>query len=95
MNSLLFNFNTFLNEIPEFPNSAPTTDPAGLAPGNELIFPGLADGVNFNVPQLTHLNQYTLQDTFTWSTGKHTFISAVNISIRARRARSTCSAAAA
>jgi outer membrane receptor protein involved in Fe transport len=73
VNSLLFNFNTFLNEIPEFPNSAPTTDPAGLAAGNELIFPGLADGVNFNVPQSTHLNQYTLQDTFTWSTGKHTF----------------------
>jgi Carboxypeptidase regulatory-like domain/TonB dependent receptor len=73
VNSLLFNFNTFLNEIPEFPNSAPTTDPPGLASGNELIFPGLADGVNFNVPQSTHLNQDTLQDTFTWSTGKHTF----------------------
>jgi len=73
VNSLMFNFNTFLNVIPEFPNSAPTTDPPGLAATNELIFPGLADGVNFNVPQSTHLNQYTLQDTFTWTTGKHTF----------------------
>jgi Carboxypeptidase regulatory-like domain/TonB dependent receptor len=72
VNSLIFSFNTFLNEIPEFPNSAPTTDPAGLAPTNELIFPDLADGVNFNVPQSTHLNQYNVQDTFTWSVGKHT-----------------------
>ena len=95
VNSLLFNFNTFLNEIPEFPNSAPTTDPAGLAAGNELIFPGLADGVNFNVPQATHLNQDTLQDTFTWSTGSTRSISAASISIRVRPARSTCSAAAA
>jgi hypothetical protein len=72
VNSLLFTFNTFLNSIPEFPNSAPTTDPPGLAATNELIFPGLADGVNFNVPQSTHLNQYEVQDTFTWSLGKHT-----------------------
>ena len=72
VNDLRFGFNTFLNHIPEFPNSAPTTDPAGLAPTNELIFPDLADGVNFNVPQSTHLNQYTAHDTFTWATGKHT-----------------------
>ncbi len=72
VNNLLFSFNTFLNEIPEFPNSAPTTDPAGLAPTNELLFPDLADGVNFNVPQATHLNQYELTNTFTWSLGKHT-----------------------
>jgi hypothetical protein len=72
VNSLLFSFNTFLNSIPEFPNSAPTTNPAGLATTNELIFPDLADGVNFNVPQSTHLNQYEVQDTFTWSLGKHT-----------------------
>jgi Carboxypeptidase regulatory-like domain/TonB dependent receptor len=72
VNNVLFSFNTFLNSIPEFPNSAPTTDPAGLAATNELIFPDLADGVNFNVPQSTHLNQYEVQDTFTWSLGKHT-----------------------
>jgi Carboxypeptidase regulatory-like domain/TonB dependent receptor len=72
VNSLLFTFNTFLNSIPEFPNSAPTTDPPGLAATNELIFPDIADGVNFNVPQSTHLNQYEVQDTFTWSLGKHT-----------------------
>ena len=72
VNSLIFSFNTFLNSIPEFPNSSPTTDPTGLTPTNELIFPDIADGVNFNVPQSTHLNQYELQDTFTWSIGKHT-----------------------
>jgi hypothetical protein len=72
VNSLLFSFNTFLNNIPEFPSSSPTTDPAGLAPTNELIFPDIADGVNFNVPQSTHLNQYQVQNTFTWAVGKHT-----------------------
>lgn len=72
VNNLLFSFNTFLNHIPEFPNSAPTTDPPGIASTNELIFPDIADGVNFNVPQSTHLNQYEVQDTFTWSRGKHT-----------------------
>jgi hypothetical protein len=72
VNNVLFSFNTFLNEIPEFPNSEPTTNPAGLAATNELIFPDLADGVNFNVPQSTHLNQYQVGDTFTWVAGKHT-----------------------
>jgi hypothetical protein len=72
VDNVLFSFNTFLNSIPEFPNSTPTTDPAGLASTNELIFPDLADGVNFNVPQSTHLNQYEVQNTFTWSLGKHT-----------------------
>jgi hypothetical protein len=28
--------------------------------------------VNFNVPQSTHLNQYQVQNTFTWALGKHT-----------------------
>jgi hypothetical protein len=72
VNNLLFTFNTFLNSIPEFPDSSPTTNPPGLAATNELLFPDLADGVNFNVPQSTHLNQAELQDTFTWSLGKHT-----------------------
>src|SRR5580704_17221092 len=56
VNNVTFHFDTFLNSIPEFPNSAPTTNPTGLASTNELIFPDLADGVNFNVPQSTHLN---------------------------------------
>jgi hypothetical protein len=71
VNSLLFHFDTFLNSIPEFPNSLPTTDP-DLGLTNELIFPGLADGVNFNVPQSTHLNRYQVGDNFSWAFGKHT-----------------------
>jgi hypothetical protein len=72
VNNLIFSFNTFLNLIPEFPNSSPTTFPAGLAPTNELIYPEIADGVNFNVPQATHLNRYQWADTFTWALGRHT-----------------------
>jgi Carboxypeptidase regulatory-like domain/TonB dependent receptor len=71
VNSLLFHFDNFLNSIPEFPNSLPTTDP-NLGLTNELIFPGLADGVNFNVPQSTHLNRYQIGDNFSWALGKHT-----------------------
>ena len=72
VNNVLFQFNTFLNVIPEFPNSLPTTFP-DLGLTNELIFPDLADGVNFNVPQSTHLNRYQVEDNFTWVNGKHTF----------------------
>jgi hypothetical protein len=72
VNNVIFHFDTFLNLIPEFPNSSPTTNPAGLTPTNELIFPDIADGVNFNVPQATHLNRYQVGDTFTWALGKHT-----------------------
>lgn len=71
-NNVIFHFDTFLNLIPEFPNSSPTTFPNGLASTNELIFPDIADGVNFNVPQATHLNRYQVGDTFTWALGKHT-----------------------
>jgi Carboxypeptidase regulatory-like domain/TonB dependent receptor len=72
VNNLLFHFDTFLNVIPEFPNSLPTTFP-DLGLTNELIFPDLADGVNFNVPQSTHMNRYQVVDNFTWAAGKHTF----------------------
>jgi hypothetical protein len=72
VNNALFHFDTFLNVIPEFPNSLPTTNP-DLGLTNELIFPDLADGVNFNVPQSTHMNRYQLEDNFTWAVGKHTF----------------------
>ncbi len=71
VNSATFHFDTFLNYIPPFPNSDPTTDPP-LSLTNELIFPDLADGVNFNVPQATHLNRYQFRDSFAWTIGKHT-----------------------
>jgi hypothetical protein len=71
VNSAIFHFDTFLNYIPPFPNSDPTTNPP-LGLTNELIFPDLADGVNFNVPQATHLNRYQFRDSFAWTIGKHT-----------------------
>jgi hypothetical protein len=71
VNSVTFHFDTFLNSIPPYPNSDPTTDP-NLNLTNELIFPDLADGVNFNVPQQTHLNRYQVRDSFAWTIGKHT-----------------------
>jgi hypothetical protein len=71
VNSLSFHFDTFLNSIPAFPNANPTTFP-GLGLTNELIFPDLGDGVNFNVPQATHMNRYQVRDNFSWTLGKHT-----------------------
>ena len=70
VNAVLFHFDTFLNNIPPFAQDAPTTDPS-LGLSTELVFPGLADGVNFNTPQSTHLNRYQLRDAFSWSLGKH------------------------
>ena len=70
VNALSFHFDTFLNNIPPFAQDVPTTNPdLGLA--TELVFPGLADGVNFNTPQSTHLNRYQLRDAFSWTLGKH------------------------
>ncbi|HEX4312084.1 MAG TPA: TonB-dependent receptor [Acidobacteriaceae bacterium] len=71
VNALTFHFDNFYNDIPPFPQDAPTTDPA-LNLTNELIFPDLADGENFNLPQATHLNRYQLRDEFSWTPGKHT-----------------------
>jgi hypothetical protein len=70
VNSLIFHFDTFLNTIPPFAQDAPTTFP-DLGLSTELVFPGLADGVNFNTPQSTHLNRYQLRDGFAWTIGKH------------------------
>ena len=72
LNSFLFHFDNFLNNIPPFPQDAPTTNPP-LGLTNELIFPDLADGANFNLPQATHLNRYQFSDGYTWTPGKHTF----------------------
>ena len=72
VNDFYFHFDNFYNDIPPYPNDKPTTDPASLDLTNELIFPDLADGENFNLPQATHLNRYQLRDGLTWSLGKHT-----------------------
>lgn len=71
VNSLTFHFDNFYNFIPPFGQNAPTTDPP-LNLTNELIFPDLADGANFNLPQATHLNRFQLRDAYGWTLGKHT-----------------------
>jgi hypothetical protein len=71
VNNFSFHYDNFFNNIPPFPHDAPTTDPP-LSLTNELIFPDLADGANFNLPQATHLNRYQFRDAYSWSLGKHT-----------------------
>jgi hypothetical protein len=71
VNNAVFHFDNFYNDIPPFGQNAPTTNPQ-LNLTNELIFPDLADGANFNLPQITHLNRYQLRDEYTWTLGNHT-----------------------
>lgn len=71
VNEVTFHYDNFYNFIPPFPGDAPTTDPP-LNLTNELIFPDLADGANFNLPQATHLNRFQLREAYAWTLGKHT-----------------------
>lgn len=71
VNNLSFHYDNFYNDIPPYPQDAPTTNP-DLGLTNELIFPDLADGANFNLPQATHLNRIQLRDGLSWILGKHT-----------------------
>jgi hypothetical protein len=70
-NSLSFHFDNFFNNLPAFTQNSPTTNPAGLASTNELLFPDLADGANFNLPQATYLDRSQLRDAYSWTLGKH------------------------
>jgi hypothetical protein len=71
VNDLTLHYDNFYNFIPPFGQDAPTTDPP-LGLTNELIFPDLADGANFNLPQATHLNRFQVRDAYGWTLGKHT-----------------------
>ena len=51
-------------------NDASLTDPP-LGLTNELIFPDLADGANFNLPQTTHLDRFRSATASPWTLGKH------------------------
>ncbi|WP_263374438.1 TonB-dependent receptor [Granulicella aggregans] len=69
-NEFAVHFDNFYNSVPTFPQNESLTNPQ-LNLTNELIFPDLADGANFNIPQSTHLNREQLRDNFTISLGKH------------------------
>jgi hypothetical protein len=70
VNDLIVHYDNFYNFIPPFGQNAPTTNPQ-LNLTNELIFPDLADGANFNLPQATHLNRIQVRDALNWTLGKH------------------------
>jgi len=72
VNSLIFHADWFLNSIPAFSPDNPVTNPAGLAPGNEVRFASLQDGANFRIPQSTKFNRYQIRDTLSWVAGSHT-----------------------
>ncbi len=69
-NDLSFHYDNFFNNIPPYPQNASITNPQ-LNLTNELLFPDLADGANYNLPQATRMNRYQLRDAFTTVLGKH------------------------
>ncbi|MGA3372629.1 MAG: TonB-dependent receptor [Terracidiphilus sp.] len=69
-NELSYHYDNFYNDIPPYPGAAPLTNPS-LNIMSELIFPDLADGANFNLPQKTFLTRNQLRDGFTLAMGKH------------------------
>ena len=71
VNALSFHFDNFYNNVPKFPQDGSLTNPQ-LNLTNELIFPDLADGANYNVPQATHLDRYQVRDGFSTTVGRHT-----------------------
>ena len=66
-----FTTTTSITTFRPFPHDLPTTNPP-LSLTNELIFPDLADGANFNLPQATHLDRFQFRDSLSWILGKHT-----------------------
>ena len=71
VNTLVYHYDAFLNKIPRFPGT-PTTNPAGLAATNEVVFPTVEDGPNYRSPQRTRLDRHQIRDTFAWTIGSHT-----------------------
>lgn len=72
VNTLIYQKNYFINNIPFFSSNNPLTNPSGLAQGNELRFTSLQDGANYRIPQRTRLARDQVRDTFYWVAGKHT-----------------------
>jgi len=70
-NDFSVHYDNFYNNLPPFPQNQSHTNPQ-LNLTNELIFPDIADGANFNLPQATHLDRYQIRDAFTAALGRHT-----------------------
>ncbi|WP_263378174.1 TonB-dependent receptor [Granulicella paludicola] len=70
-NDFSVHYDNFYNNLPPFPQNASTTNPA-LGLTNELLFPDLADGANFNLPQATRMKRFQFRDAFTAAIGNHT-----------------------
>jgi hypothetical protein len=70
-NDLSGHYDNFYNNLPPFPQNASTTNPS-LGLTNELLFPDLADGANYNLPQATRMQRFQFRDAFTAALGKHT-----------------------
>ena len=70
-NDFSVHYDNFYNDIPPFPQNASVTNP-DLHLTNELLFPDLADGANFNLPQATHMDRYQFREAFTAALGRHT-----------------------
>ncbi|HEV8524499.1 MAG TPA: TonB-dependent receptor [Terriglobales bacterium] len=75
VNTLIFHFDDFINQIPAF-GGFPATNPPGLAAGdgtrgNEIRFPSIQDGESFRIPQRTRLDRWQVRDVFSWTAGGH------------------------
>lgn len=69
-NEASVHYDDFYNNLPPFPQNSSLTTPQ-LKLTTELLFPDLADGANFNLPQSTRMHRVQLRDAFTASVGKH------------------------
>ena len=70
-NDISVHYDNFYNNIPPFAQDASNTNPQ-LGLTNELLFPDLADGANYNLPQATRMQRFQFRDAFTAARGKHT-----------------------
>src|SRR5258708_7499837 len=71
INTLSYQKNYFINNIPAFSPNSPETNPGGLAAAEQIPVPGVQDVANYRIPQRTRLARDELRDTFYCSLGKH------------------------
>jgi hypothetical protein len=78
VNSFVFHYDAFLNNIPAYGADFPTFDVSqpglGLNPQgkpSEIVFPDLQDGQTYRAPQRTPFDRKQLRDAFDWTKGRH------------------------